>query len=196
MFSTTTRLRSRGSSAGWLLCAAERRGGVFFAGVFAIRFLSARPGGPTPRAVATLTLQPQHRHRACLQLVSVALSQSSCRDPGIRRIDERLPPSRGTSLREDERFSRLSRIEDDKQRIAYDALAAFVGFVDRFPVQPHRERANVRGVPHVVGHLSARCVEPGDIRYVRTTNPPPLQELAPAEDRVLLPDAEIGRAHV
>ena len=70
------------------------------------------------------------------------------------------------------------------------ALAALVDFVDGVAVEPDAEAAHVGRVPDLVGHLAARGVEPGDVLDVGAADAAALEELAPAQHRMVLPDAD------
>ena len=136
---------------------------------------SQAPGGVTR----------EHDDRPSAERIAVAganMRVATCRDRACRQ-------SAATVLaverRQRERDSSLWALSSSSSVSPTIGSPRSFDFVDHVAGQPHAEAADEAGVPGLVGHLAAVGVEPGDVLDVGAADAAALEELAPAEHRLL-----------
>ena len=87
-----------------------------------------------------------------------------CRTP---RIHDELPFALESKYRHREREHLIVGIDQNKQRIALDMIAAFIHLVDGISAKEHAQASGVRVVPVLFFHVSAVRPEPAHIPDLR-----------------------------
>src|SRR5215472_2363431 len=79
----------------------------------------------------------------------------------------------------------MVRVEENEERIAYDAPAMLICFLDLISHQPHGQALGMVRVPVGVCHFGSARSEPVEILHVKAMNRAALEKVAPPKDRIL-----------
>ena len=150
------------------------------------------------RPVVPNRLRAAHRRAGCPasarpsigpQLVALAGAQPAWSLPRIRRVDQRFPALDRRRRGQHERDRGVVGVEQDaaacRRRCARRARR-----LRRSRRRSAARRARARRASSTLSSVISRAgrVEPRDVLHVRAADPPPLEELAAPQHRVLLPE--------
>src|SRR5215472_7454841 len=78
------------------------------------------------------------------------------------------------------------RAHHDEQRVVGDAIAVTVRFFNGVAREPQGYRTRLTIVPVVVAHFRPVRTEPDQVANLRAADAPPLKELSPPQNRMLV----------
>ena len=84
-----------------------------------------------------------------------------------------------------ERDSLMVRVEEDEERVAYNAPAMVICFVDLVSHQSHPKTLGMSRVPVGIFHFCPAGRKPIEILHLKTMNRTALEEVPPPKDRIL-----------
>ena len=128
---------------------------------------------------------PQHGERAALQQVLVQTLQTSALDLRARGVNQKFPIETTCAPTQTEQDSLMVRVEENEERVTYDAPAVLVYFVDLVSHQAHPKAPRMSRVPVGICHFCPAGSKPIEILHLNTMNRAPLEEVPPPKDRIL-----------
>src|SRR6266702_3840157 len=147
-----------------------------------------------PRFFASLSLratyQLEQTRGAAAKIDIVAGSKFSRlhqKTVGIHCVENELPLDMFLS-RENKRDWLIMCVDQQQERVVANWFTFKIENIHRVAAQQHAKTANERRCPFFLAHLAAARIEPHHIPDFRTSNPPALEKLWTAEDRMVLPE--------
>src|SRR5215510_989856 len=79
----------------------------------------------------------------------------------------------------------MVRVKEDEERVAYDAAAVVVCFVNLVSHQPHPKTLGMSGVPVGIFHFFPLRRKPIEVLHLKAMNRTALEKVPPPKDRIL-----------